>query len=127
MKNLFFVFIFFNSGFGFGQTGAKIEFKNHENTIDFGTINKESDNGIRTIEFINSGDSDLIISSINSGYGCVVYNKSGIVSAGKSGILEVKCNLNVGTLRKTIVLETNAKNIENGVIKLALKGEVLGN
>ena len=57
------VFIAFTT-IGFGQSGAKIEFLNKDNTIDYGTVSKDSDNGLRTFEFKNTGDAPLIISNV---------------------------------------------------------------
>ena len=37
---------------GLSQSGAKIEFLNNDNTIDYGN----ADNGIRSFEFQNTGD-----------------------------------------------------------------------
>jgi hypothetical protein len=45
--------VFFTS-IGFAQNGAKIEFKAENNTIDYGTITKGRDNGIRVFEFTNT-------------------------------------------------------------------------
>ena len=59
----------------FAQTGAKIEFKDKDNTVDYGTVNKEDDNGIRSFEFTNTGDAPLIISNVQSTCGCTVPSK----------------------------------------------------
>ena len=51
---LLLAFIAFTS-IGFAQSGAKIEFLNKDNTIDYGTVSKDSDSGLRTFEFKNTG------------------------------------------------------------------------
>ena len=63
MKKIFlvlFVSIFSSSVFG---QGAKIEFKDADNTIDYGRVEKNSDDGVRSFEFTNTGDAPLIINS----------------------------------------------------------------
>jgi hypothetical protein len=56
--------VFFTS-IGFAQNGAKIEFKAENNTIDYGTITKGRDNGIRVFEFTNTGTTPLISMRFN--------------------------------------------------------------
>ena len=108
------------------QTGAKIEFKDKDNTIDYGTISKDSDNGIRTFEFTNTGDAPLIITDARSTCGCTVpsFPREPILP-GKTGKIDVKYNMNPGTIRKTITLETNAINYAEGKVALKIKGEVI--
>jgi hypothetical protein len=43
---------------------------------------------------------------------------------GKTGKIEVKYNMGVGPIRKTITIETNATNYEAGRVALKIKGEV---
>ena len=64
-----FIAILFFGSIGFAQKGAKIEFKAKNNTIDYGVINKNSDNGIGSFEYTNTGDAPLIIYSVQSGCG----------------------------------------------------------
>ena len=45
----------------FAQTGAKIVFKDADNTIDYGKVSKDTDSGIRSFEFTNTGDALLTI------------------------------------------------------------------
>lgn len=111
--------------FIFAQKGPKIEFLNKDNTIDYGTVNKETDSGLRTFEFKNTGDAPLIISNVQSTCGCTVPTKpTEPILPGKMGKIDVKYNMNPGTIRKTITVESNAVNFENGVVKLTIKGEV---
>lgn len=114
------------SSIGFAQKGAKIEFKANNNTIDYGTINKQNDNGIRAFEYTNTGDSPLIIYSIQSTASCTVLSKQNeTVSPGKSSKIEIKYNMVPGPIRKTITVESNAINYDNGRIPLKIKGEVV--
>ena len=125
MKKIFlvlFVSIFSSSVFG---QGAKIEFKDADNTIDYGRVEKNSDDGVRSFEFTNTGDAPLIITNTQSTCGCTVpsYPKEPIMP-GKSGKIQVKYNMGVGPIRKTITIESNASNYEGGRIPLKIKGEV---
>lgn len=110
----------------FAQNGAKIEFKDKDNTIDYGTVNKEDDNGLRAFVFTNTGDAPLIIKDAKSTCGCTVpsFPKEPI-APGQSGKIEVKYNMNTGPIRKTITIETNAVNYEEGRVALKIKGEVV--
>lgn len=113
------------SSIGFAQKGAKIEFKANNNTIDYGTINKQNDNGIRSFEYTNTGDSPLIIYSVQSTASCTVLSKQNeTVLPGKSSKIEIKYNMVPGPIRKTITVESNAINYDNGRIPLKIKGEV---
>jgi Protein of unknown function (DUF1573) len=108
------------------QSGAKIEFKDKENTIDYGTVSKDTDNGVRTFEFTNTGDAPLIISNVQSTCGCTVPTKpTEPIMPGKTGKIEVKYNMSPGPIRKTITVESNAVNYEGGKIPLKIKGTVI--
>lgn len=110
----------------FAQVGPKIEFKDKDNTIDYGKVNKEDDNGVRSFEFTNTGDEPLIISNVQSTCGCTVPSKpTEPIAPGKTGKIEVKYNMNPGPIRKTITVETNAVNAEEGRVVLKIKGEVI--
>ena len=125
MKKIFLIIlvsIFSSSVFG---QGAKIEFKDADNTIDYGRVEKNSDDGVRSFEFTNTGDAPLIITNAQSTCGCTVpsYPKEPIMP-GTSGKIQVKYNMGVGPIRKTITIESNASNYEGGRIPLKIKGEV---
>jgi len=122
---LLFAFVAVNA-IGFAQSGAKIEFLNNDNTIDYGTVTKDTDSGIRTFEFKNTGDAPLIIMNVQSTCGCTVPTKpTEPILPGKMGKIEVKYNMNPGPIRKTITVESNAVNVESGRIALKIKGEVI--
>jgi hypothetical protein len=127
MKNLIIaIALFIISISSYSQNGPKIEFSTPENTIDYGKVNKTSDNGIRVFDFKNTGDAPLLILNILSTKECVILNKpSAPIPAGESGKIEVKYNMTPGPIRKTITVETNAVNQENGRVALKIKGEVI--
>ncbi len=117
-------FVGFNAA-AFAQ-GAKIEFKDANNTIDYGTVVKGTDSGLRTFEFTNTGDAPLIITNVQSTCGCTVPSKpTEPIMPGKTGKIDVKYNMAPGPIRKTITVESNATNYEGGRIPLKIKGEVV--
>lgn len=108
----------------YAQKGPKIEFKS--DTIDYGTVNKEDDNGLRVFEFTNTGDAPLIIKDVKSTCGCTVPTKpKDPIQPGKTGQIEVKYNMSTGPIRKTITVESNAVNYEGGIVPLKIKGTVV--
>lgn len=110
----------------FAQAGPKIVFKDKDNTIDYGKVSKEDDSGIRVFEFTNTGDAPLIITNVQSSCGCTVPSKpTDPIAPGKTGKIEVKYNMNPGPIRKTITVESNAVNVEDGRVALKIKGEVI--
>ncbi|MCX6171574.1 MAG: DUF1573 domain-containing protein [Flavobacterium sp.] len=126
MKKVIFIAVLLLNATVFAQVGAKIEFKDKDNTIDYGTTNKEDDNGIRVFEFTNTGDADLIITNVQSTCGCTVPSKpTEPIPPGKTGKIEVKYNMHSGPIRKTITVESNAVNTEDGKVAIKIKGEVI--
>lgn len=110
----------------YAQSGAKIEFKAKDNTIDYGSVYKDSDSGLRTFEFKNTGDAPLIITNVQSTCGCTVPSKpTEPIMPGKMGKIDVKYNMNPGPIRKTLTVESNAVNYDQGRVALKIKGEVL--
>ena len=124
-KIIFLAFVLISTAL-VAQNGAKIEFTAADNTIDYGIVSKESDNGTRSFEFKNTGDAPLVISNVQSTCGCTVPTKpTEPIMPGKTGKIEVKYNMNPGPIRKTITVESNAVNYPNGQIALKIKGEVI--
>jgi len=114
------------SAASFAQSGPKIEFKAKDNTIDYGTVVRGVDNGLRTFEFTNTGDQPLIITAVNSTCGCTVPSKpEAPIMPGKTGKIDVKYNMNPGKISKTVTVESNATNVQNGTVALRIKGEVV--
>jgi hypothetical protein len=127
MKNITTIIaIVLMSSFGFAQNGPKIDFKAKDNTIDYGTVTKKGDNGIRSFEFTNTGDAPLIIINVLSTCNCTVPTKpTEPIMPGKTGKIDVKYSMIPGPIRKTITVESNAVNYESGRIALKIKGEVI--
>lgn len=126
MKNILLIALLLITAATFAQKGAKIEFKDKDNTIDYGTVNKEDDNGLRVFEFTNTGDEPLIITNVQSSCGCTVPSKpTEPIAPGKTGKIEVKYNMHTGPIRKTITVESNAVNVEEGRVAIKIKGEVV--
>ena len=129
MKNsITFLPIVLISCFSFAQKGPMIEFKAKDNTIDYGTVSKMSDNGIRSIEFTNVGDAPLKINNVLSTSGFTITSKpSDTILPGKTGKIEIKYNMNPGPIRKTITIEYNATNPEQERVVFKIRGEVITN
>jgi hypothetical protein len=126
MKKIIFTAIVLINGLAFAQIGPKIEFKDKDNTIDYGTVTKDADDGVRKFQFTNTGDAPLVIKDVRSTCGCTVPSKpTGEIMPGKSDFITVKYNMNPGPIRKTITVETNATNVEGGLVALKIKGEVI--
>ena len=126
MKKYLFLGFMLASAIVFAQKGAKIEFSSSDNTMDYGSVYKDVDNGIRIFEFTNTGNAPLIIMNVLSTCGCTVPSKpEAPILPGKKGKIEVKYNMNPGPIRKTITVESNAVNVPEGKVILKLKGEVL--
>lgn len=127
MKNIpIILFTLLISSFCFAQSGPKIDFKAKDNTIDYGTVSKKGDTGIRTIEFMNTGDTALIISNVLSTPGFLIPSRpTDPIMPGKTGKIEIKYTMTPGPIRKTITVESNAVNYEGGRIPIKIKGEVI--
>lgn len=129
MKNIAaLIVLLFWSNIGIAQSGPKIKILQAENTVDYGKVYKSSDNGIRSFTFTNTGDAPLSINGIQSTASCtILYKPEQPVPPGKSDKIEIKYNMVPGPIRKTITLETNAVNYEEGRVPLKIKGEILSN
>lgn len=114
------------SAVSFAQSGAKIEFTAKDNTIDYGTVVRGVDSGLRTFEFKNTGDQPLVITNVRSSCGCTIPSKpEQPIMPGKTGKIDVKYNMNPGKISKSITVESNAVNTTNGLVHLRIKGEVV--
>ncbi len=127
MKNIAtLIAVLFVNSIGFSQNGPQIEFKAKDNTIDYGTISKKKDSGVRSFEFTNIGDAPLIIINVLSTCGCTIPTRPNEpIMPGKTGKIDIKYNMQVGPIRKTITVESNAVNYEGGRVALKIKGEVI--
>ena len=100
---------------------AVIEFETE--TLDYGTVVQNSD-GLRTFNFINTGEAPLLITKVKTSCGCTVpsYSKAPILP-GESGEILIKYNTKkLGAFTKTVTVMSNAKG-GNRVLKI--KGEVV--
>jgi hypothetical protein len=123
-KFLHLVVLMFVTAGAYAQAGPKIEFKS--DTIDYGTTNKQEDNGVRVFEFTNTGNADLVITDVKTTCSCTVPSKPDKpIKPGASGKIEVKYDMHTGPFRKTITVQSNAVNVPDGVVALKLKGEVV--
>lgn len=123
MKNIISFLIVFLVGFSTveAQNTPKFQFKTE--IIDFGEIKKGSD-GTRVFEFINVGDSPLVIENVYSSCGCTVpsWTKTPIAPGG-TGEITVKYNTDiVGPIRRTISVYSNA---DEPTKALKIKGKVI--
>ena len=109
---------------GSSAMAQKIEFKTE--TIDYGTVNKDEDNGLRVFEFTNTGDKELVINDVKSSCGCTVPSKlTAPILPGKTRKIEVQYNMNPGPISKTITVTSNATNKPEGTILLKISGNVV--
>lgn len=129
MKNILALLVLvLTSAVTFAQKGPKIEFKAENNTIDYGTVVRGKDNGLRTFEFTNVGDEPLIITAVRSTCGCTVPSKpEEPILPGQKSKIEVQYNMAPGKISRTITVESNAVNYTNGVVALRIKGDVVSN
>lgn len=125
MKNFIYLMTFLFSSFVLAQSGAKIELKDKDNTIDFGKV-KVSDSGTRDIIFTNTGNEPLLIINIHSTCGCIVTEKpKEPIMPGKTGVISLKYDMRTGPIRRSLTIETNAQNFDSGRILFKLRGEVI--
>lgn len=126
MKKIILIAVILMNAAVFAQKGPRIEFKDKDNTIDYGTTNKEDDDGLRSFEFTNTGDEPLVITNVQSTCGCTIPTKpTEPIAPGKTGKIDVKYNMHTGPIRKTITVESNAVNVEEGRVAIKIKGEVI--
>jgi len=110
------------------QSGAKFQFKDKNDTYDFGTV-KEGTDVVHEYQFKNSGDQPLQILRVDASCGCTTpeWPKTPIMP-GKSGKIKVtfKSQGRVGPVNRDITIQSNAvpqdKSKERHV--LTLKGTV---
>lgn len=91
-------------------------------THNYGHI-YQGDNGVCEFVFKNTGKANLILTNVHSSCGCTVpeWPKEAI-EPGKEGVIKVKYDTQrIGTISKTITVESNATN--NRII-LNIKGQI---
>ena len=115
------------SSIGLAQNEPKIDFEAAENTIDYGRV-KNTASGVRDFIFTNTGNAPLIITNVLSTCGCTIPSKPNEpIMPGKTGKISIKYNMQLGPIRKTITVESNAVNHDGGRVALKIKGEVVSN
>ena len=122
-KQLFYFFLFsiFNLH---AQQGPKIAFE--KSTVDYGKIIQGEDDGIRVFEFKNIGDQPLLITNAQSTCGCTVPKiPTQPIAPGQSDRIEIKYDMRLGPIRKSITIETNELNSNGGRVYIKVVGEVL--
>ncbi|WP_118950188.1 DUF1573 domain-containing protein [Taibaiella helva] len=113
----------------YAQKGAKFEFKDKNDTYDFGTV-KEGEKVVHVFEFKNSGDQPLQILKIDAGCGCTTpeWPKTPIMP-GKSSSIKVTFNTagKVGPAYKDVTIKSNAVLDDKSKERytLILKGSVV--
>ena len=94
----------------FAQTTKAPEMKFEKTTVDYGTIEQNSE-PLRTFSFKNEGDAPLIITGARGSCGCTVpsYPKQPI-APGETAVIEVRYDTKrVGPFRKSVRITTNEK------------------
>lgn len=94
----------------FAQSGPKFQFKEKDNTHDFGTL-KEGAIAEYAFEFTNTGNQPILIQKAEASCGCTTpeYPKAPILP-GKSSKIMVKYDTNgrLGPINKSVFIKSNA-------------------
>ena len=114
---------------GYAQKGPKFEFKDKNDTYDFGTV-KEGEKVVHVYEFKNVGDQPLMILKAEAGCGCTTpeWPKTPVLP-GKTGTIKVTFNTagKVGPAYKDVTIKSNAVLDDKSKDRytLILKGNVV--
>lgn len=103
------------------STQAEITFTEMEH--DYGEVVKGGD-GMCEFVYKNTGKAPLMLTNVRSSCGCTIpsWSKEPLMP-GKTAKIQVKYNTNnVGTINKSITVESNASN---GRVILKIKGKVI--
>ena len=104
-------------------TGSQPEITFKEMVHDYGEVVKDG-NGICEFEYKNTGKAPLMLTNVRSSCGCTIpsWSKEPLMP-GKTAKIKVKYNTkNVGTINKSITVESNASN---GTVVLKITGKVV--
>jgi hypothetical protein len=113
---------------GYAQKGARFEFKDKNDTYDFGTV-KEGEKVVHVYEFKNAGDQPLMILKAEAGCGCTTpeWPKTPVMP-GKTGTIKVTFNTagKAGPAYKDVTIKSNAVLADKSKERytLILKGNV---
>ncbi len=105
------------------SSGSQPEITFKEMVHDYGEVVKDG-NGICEFEYKNTGKAPLMLTNVRSSCGCTIpsWSKEPLMP-GKSAKIKVKYNTkNVGTINKSITVESNASN---GTVVLKITGKVV--
>jgi hypothetical protein len=93
-------------------------------TFDFGKI-KFNNPVSHEFKFSNSGTTPLVISTVQASCGCTVtaYTKEPIPPGGEGFVKATYDAAKLGSFNKTVTVNANAGE---GVVRLTIKGEVVG-
>ena len=118
MKSIVTLLLFFVGQIIVAQEGPKIVFNAAENTIDYGTVYKNEDNGIRIFEFTNTGNAPLIISKVEPACNCTdaIWTKTPIMPGQKGEVQVTFDAATSGKFSKTAVVTSNAKPTEQTLV-----------
>ena len=114
MKKQLFCFVMFFSVFAiFAQPVIKFE----STTIDFGSVREEGGKVSGKFEFTNTGDQDLLLTSVKPGCGCTAadYTRTAVAPGGKGFITATYDPYNrPGGFNKNIKVTTNEPRFTDG-------------
>ncbi len=108
--------------FSNAQEKAKIVFE--ETIHDFGTVLEDDGNQTTVFNFINKGESPLVLSNVRASCGCTTPRWTRVpVAPGEKGAINVtyRAKGRPGAFNKTITVSSNA---ENKTVVLRIKGKV---
>ena len=114
MKKQLFCFVMFFSAFALS---AQPVIKFDSTTIDFGSIKEESGKASGKFEFTNTGDQDLLLTSVKPGCGCTAadYTKTAVAPGQKGFITATYDPFNrPGSFNKNIKVTTNEPKFQDG-------------
>lgn len=107
-----------------GTGEAKIEFESKE--LELPTVPR-GERSSKTFYFTNTGTSDLKITGVKVGCGCMVADGwKQTVSPGQRGSFKISLDTarQSGTVRKSILITSNASNVRGGALTLMVEGKV---
>lgn len=113
----------------YAQDGPKFQFKDKNDTYDFGTV-KEGEDVVHVYEFKNVGDQPLQILRVEASCGCTTpdWTKTPVMP-GKTGNVKItfKSQGRVGPVNRDVTIQSNARIEDKSKERyvLTLKGEVV--
>ena len=92
---------------------------------DYGKISQHA-SGVYEFEFTNTGSAPLLIEHAKGSCGCTVPEwPKNEIAPGESALLKVEYDTKrIGLFNKTVTINSNATNVNNGVSVIRITGEV---